>query len=50
MNTVFKAMRNFCSAQKCYLCLRYDLSPMSPGWTPFELVGPQGFEPRTKGL
>ena len=20
-------------AQKCYLCLRYDLSPMSPGWT-----------------
>jgi len=21
------------SAQKCYLCLRYVVSPMSPGWT-----------------
>jgi hypothetical protein len=26
------------SAQKCYPCLRYDLSPMSPGWTLMELV------------
>ncbi len=35
------------SAQNCYLCLRYDLSPMSPGWTHEILVGERGFEPPT---
>src|SRR3981189_2684300 len=34
-------------AQKCNLCLRYDLSPMSPGRTPKRVVGAKGFEPST---
>jgi hypothetical protein len=33
------------SAQKCYPCLRYVVSPMCPGWTLEELVEPMGFEP-----
>ena len=28
------------SARKCYLCLRYKVSPMSPGWTPGMGGGP----------
>src|SRR6266481_7640054 len=35
------------SAQKCYPCLRYELSPMSPGRTSKEVVGAKGFEPST---
>src|SRR6267154_1281732 len=35
------------SAQKCYLCLRYVVSPMSPGRTSKRLVGANGFEPST---
>src|SRR6266481_5880061 len=35
------------SAQKCYPCLRYELSPMSPGRTSKRLVGANGFEPST---
>src|ERR1700730_12834349 len=31
-------------AQKCNLCLRYDLSPMSPGRTRFKVVRPGGLE------
>ena len=38
------------SVQKCYLCLRYDLLPMSPGWTLKRLVAGGGFEPPTFGL
>ena len=38
------------SAQKCYLCSRYVLSPMSPGRTPEELVSAEGIEPSTYGL
>ena len=30
------------SAQKCYLCLRYVVSPMSPGRTPFDVGGADG--------
>src|SRR5258708_3151970 len=32
-------------AQKCNLCLRYDLSPMSPGRTFKEMARPAGLEP-----
>src|SRR6266702_1619835 len=35
------------STQKCYLCSRYILLPMSPGWTQKRLVGERGFEPAT---
>src|SRR6266699_7179138 len=35
------------SAQKCYLCLRYVVSPMCPGRTSKRLVGANGFEPST---
>src|SRR5579863_2998982 len=38
------------SAQKCYLCLRYEVSPMCPGWTVRWLVGAVGIEPATLGL
>jgi hypothetical protein len=38
------------SAQKCYPCVRYDLSPMCPGRTQKMLVGSPGFEPGTNGL
>src|SRR5450432_2512421 len=45
------------SAQKCYLCLRYVVSPMSPGWTqtdwrrrrdsnPRDPFGSNGFQDR----
>src|SRR5712675_2313898 len=37
-------------AQKCNLCLRYDLSPMSPGRTLEKLVEPMGFEPTTSSM
>jgi hypothetical protein len=33
------------SARGCHPCLRYDLSPMCPGWTPDWLAGHVGFEP-----
>src|ERR1700688_3036613 len=40
------------SAQKCYLCLRYVVSPMSPGWTDRKWLRgldlnqrPPGYEP-----
>src|SRR5215471_21659282 len=33
------------SAQKCNPCLRYELSPMSPGRTGLEAVVADGFEP-----
>jgi len=36
--------------QKCYLCLRYILLPMSPGRTLKKLVAGEGFEPSTFGL
>src|SRR6202043_2088882 len=35
------------SVQKCYLCLRYVVSPMSPGRTLKKVVGAKGFEPST---
>src|SRR6202022_926826 len=35
------------SAQKCYLCLRYVVSPMCPGRTLGIMVGAKGFEPST---
>src|SRR6266567_961783 len=35
------------SAQKCYLCLRYVVSPMCPGRTQIKVVGANGFEPST---
>ncbi len=35
------------SVQKCYLCLRYVVSPMSPGRTLKRMVGASGFEPPT---
>ena len=35
------------SARDCHLCLRYNLSPMSPGRTHFTMVPPTGFEPVT---
>src|ERR1700741_4707394 len=35
------------SAQKCNLCLRYELSPMSPGQTLKQMVGSWGLEPQT---
>src|SRR6201988_3693331 len=38
------------SAQKCYPCLRYVVSPMSPGWTLKRLVGLGGLEPPTSPL
>ncbi len=38
------------SVQKCYLCLRYVVSPMSPGRTRARLVAGVGFEPTTSGL
>jgi hypothetical protein len=31
-------------------CLRYDLSPMCPGWTLISLVPQEGFEPPTPSL
>src|ERR1700692_4321531 len=34
-------------AQKCNLCLRYDMSPMSPGRTPVKVARQEGFEPPT---
>jgi site-specific DNA recombinase len=36
-------------AQKCYLCLRYDLSPMSPGWTNQEWSGREDLNLRPPG-
>ena len=33
------------SARGCHLCLRYDLLPMSPGWTTVYLAEGVGFEP-----
>src|SRR5258708_1505685 len=33
------------SARGCHLCLRYNLSPMCPGWTSFGLAEGVGFEP-----
>ena len=33
------------SARGCHLCLRYDLSPMCPGWTIEALAEGVGFEP-----
>ena len=33
------------SARGCHLCLRYDLSPMCPGWTNNVLAERVGFEP-----
>ena len=33
------------SAQKCYLCSRYIVSPMSPGRTLLKLIGERVFEP-----
>jgi hypothetical protein len=35
------------SARGCHPCLRYDLLPMSPGWTRFSLVSAEGLEPST---
>jgi hypothetical protein len=35
------------SAQKCYPCLRYVVSPMSPGRTLEEVVGSWGLKPQT---
>src|ERR1700730_13764668 len=37
-------------AQKCNLCLRYDLSPMSPGRTQDWLVDERGFEAPASSL
>src|SRR3984893_12546504 len=37
-------------AQKCNLCLRYDLSPMSPGRTQKMLVDERGFEAPASSL
>src|SRR5260221_10393063 len=37
-------------AQKCNLCLRYDLLPMCPGRTKRSLVEPMGFEPTTSSM
>lgn len=33
------------SDQKCYLCLRYNLLPMCPGWTHVNMVRDGGLEP-----
>src|SRR5215472_4748106 len=38
------------SAQKCYLCLRYEVLPMCPGRTLLKMVGLGGFEPPTRSL
>src|SRR5215471_16460334 len=35
------------SAQKCNPCLRYELSPMSPGRTRTERIRLENFEPKT---
>jgi putative transposase len=35
---------------KCYLCLRYVVSPMCPGRTFLRLVEPMGFEPTTSSM
>ena len=38
------------SARGCHPCLRYDLLPMSPGWTHNRMAVPTGLEPVTFGL
>src|SRR5215831_7874321 len=38
------------SAQKCYPCLRYVVSPMCPGRTLKNMVSAAGFEPATHAL
>src|SRR3981081_2537715 len=38
------------SARRCHPCLRYDLSPMCPGWTGRKVVPRKGFEPPTPAL
>ena len=38
------------SARDCHPCLRYNLSPMSPGRTPIDVAGVEGLEPPTPGF
>jgi hypothetical protein len=35
------------AARGCHLCPRYDLLPMSPGWTMISMVSAEGLEPST---
>jgi hypothetical protein len=38
------------SGQKCYLCLRNNLLPMSPVWTNEDMELAEGLEPPTRSL